>query len=138
MVCPRHNQWFFFFSFFTDWICGDKCTYKCTCGGSQLPDDKFCCIPSNASCSGIEDGEVNCPNGTAYDFDQKCGNECSISTWNGVAISTILDNYECLKSDAFSKVSSETEGSKDFKKFYGKSCGSSTSTVKFKQCYTKS
>ena len=141
MVCPRHNQWFFFFSFFTDRICGNKCTnnWDCTCGGSQLPDDKFCCIPSNASCTGIEDGEVNCPIGTAYDFDQKCGNECSISTSNYVAISTILDIYECPKSLKFSKISSETEGSKDFKDYCdeGETCGSSTSTVKFKQCYTK-
>ena len=111
----------FFFSFFTDRICGDKCSdyyWDCTCGGSQLPKDKFCCIPSNASCSGIEDGDVNCPNGTAYDYDQKCGNECSISTtYNYVAISTILDNYECPKSDYFSKVSSGTKGSKDFKEY---------------------
>ena len=131
----------FFFSFFTDYICGDICTYRsrCICGGSQLPDDKFCCIPSNASCSGSEYGEVNCPNGTAYDYDQKCGNECSTSTWNVVAIST-LDNYECSKSDDFSKVSSETQRSKDFKEYcyQGEPCGSSTSTVKFKQCYDKS
>ena len=131
----------FIFSFFTDYICGDKCTDydDCTCGGSQLPDDKFCCIPSNASCTEIEDGEVNCPNGTAYDFDQKCENECSISTVNLVAISTILDNYECPKSDKFYKVSSETQGSKEFKEYCyeGETCGSSATTVKFKQCYSK-
>ena len=87
----------FFFSFFTGEICGDKCNSKyswdCICGGSQLPDNKFCCIPSNASCTGIEDEEVNCPNGTAYNYDQKCGNECPISTEPYVAISIILDNY---------------------------------------------
>ena len=85
----------FFFSFFTEYICGDKCSSwdACTCGGLQLPYDKFCCIPSNTSCSGIEDGEVNCPNGTAYNYDQKCGNECPISTEPYVAISIILDNY---------------------------------------------
>ena len=140
----------FFFSFFTDRICGDKCSgyiysgyssekSKCTCGGSQLPKDKFCCIPSNDSCSGTKYGEVNCPNGTAYDFDQKCGNECSISTEHYIAISTILDNYECPKNDYFSKVLSGTEGSKDFKEYCekGETCGSSTSTVKFKQCYSK-
>ena len=147
-MCVQDNiHDLFFFSFFTDRICGDKCsgyTYsyeksKCTCGGSRLPNNKFCCIPSNASCTGIEDGEVNCPNGAAYDFDQKCGNECSTSARNYVAISTILDNYECPKSDRFSKVSSETEGSKDFKEYCneGETCGTSTSTVKFKQCYTK-
>ena len=136
----------FFFLYFTGDICGDKCTSsrrKCICGGSQLPYDKFCCIPSNASCSGIEDREVNCPNGTAYDYDQPCGNECSAkSSYNTVAISTLLDNYECPKSYEFSKVSSGTKGSKDFKEYCnknnkGESCGSSTSTVKYKQCYTK-
>ena len=136
-----HNL--FFFLFFTEYICGDKCRgyfNTCTCGGSQLPYDKFCCIPSNASCSGIEDGEVNCPNGTAYDYDQPCGNECSArSAYNTVAISTLLDNYECPKSDRFSKVSSGTKGSKDFKEycFAGETCGSSTCTVNFKQCYSK-
>jgi len=84
---------------------------------------------------------VNCPIGTAYDFDQKCGNECSISTRNAVAISTIHDNLECSKkdSDMFSKISSKTIGSKNFKEYCieGETCGSSTSTVKFKQCYTK-
>ena len=78
--------------------------------------------------------------GTAYDFDQKCGNECSISTENYVAISfTILDHYECPKSHAFSKVSSGTVGSKNFEEYCdnGETCGSSTSTVKFKQCYTQ-
>ena len=50
-----------------------------------------------------------------------------------------LDNYECPKYDQFSKISSETEGSKDFKEYCseGERCGSSTSTVKFKQCYAK-
>ena len=133
----------FFYSFLTDKICGNICTSrsKCTCGGSQLPDDKFCCIPSNASCSGIEDGEVNCPNGTAYDYDQPCGNECSTkTTGNYVSISsTILDHYECPKSDKYSKVSRGTEEFNDFKGYCyeGEICGSSTSTVKFKQCYTK-
>ena len=130
----------FFFSSFTDYICGDKCSYwydDCTCGYSQLHKYKFCCIPSNASCSGIEYKEVNCPIGTVNDLDQKCGNGCPISTRNNVAISTILDNYECLKSDRFSKVSSGSIGSKDFKEYCykGETCGSSTTTVKFKQCY---
>lgn len=121
-------------------ICGDICTWDCTCGGSELTDDKFCCIPSNASCTGIEYGEVNCTNGIAYDFDQPCGNECAISTpYNYVAISTtLLDNYECPKSDRFSKVPSGTDGSKDFDYcLSGETCGSSTSSVSFKQCYSK-
>jgi len=84
-------------------------------------------------------GEVNCPIGTAYNFDQKCGNECSTTTKNYVAISTIYDNFECPKSSDFAKVSSGSIGSKNFKKYCNKreSCGSSTSTVDFKQCYTK-
>ena len=89
----------------------------------------------------MEIGEVNCPNGTAYDFNQPCGNECPTRTSDKhVAISSALsDHYECPKNGYFSKISSETEGSKDFKEYCyeGETCGSSTSTVKFKQCNTK-
>ena len=143
----------YIFSSLTDEICGDRCSdnmvygydkpSKCTCGGSQLPKDKFCCIPSHTNCTGV--GDVNCPNGTALNFHQPCEEECSISTDNYVAITSTYDKVDCSKKDSFffSKVSSGTDEYKDFEEYCGavtgdgKTCGSSTSSVSFKQCHIK-
>ena len=93
-------------------------------------------------CSVSEGGQVNCPNGEPLGFDQKCHDTCSKSKYF-MAISSDLyvDNNKCSKIpfDDFSKISTGTEESEDFKEYCldGETCESGSSTVSFKQCYSK-
>ena len=89
--------------------------------------------------------KVQCPEGIVKPLEEKCHqnqdeSECPISKSNMIAISTNCKSDECPSGDnRYAKVCEEEEAKEKFNDhcLNGFECPSSTTTVKFQQCFAK-
>ena len=130
-----------YYSISTGLICGDQCVdeYKtCKCGKDSFKGDFFgnnyCC--SNTTCQQNNIGNVECPQGQMLHISKKCDQQCPISTYNNIAISSCTE--DCPDSTDYSTVCN-LQPEKDFKDFCyeGKNClMANNSNIAYQQCYT--
>ena len=133
-----------YYSIFTGYICGDQCLGSggtCKCGKDSFQGyyfgKNYCC--SFTTCQKDNDGNVECPQGKMLDISKKCDQQCPISTYTWIGISSAsCDEEGCPDSTIYSKVCN-AQPEKDFKDFcfQGKNClMANNSNIAYQQCYT--
>ena len=102
----------------------------------QHDGKQYCC--SFTTCQKDNDGNVECPQGKMLDISKKCDQQCPISTYNDIAISS-CDAEDCTDSILHSTVCNR-QPEKDFKDFCkeGKDClMANNSNIAYQQCYSR-